>query len=57
MESEKKTKRPIKKVFSGPMIQYKSTRMPVIEEMNSSEKYVSENKKNDALTIHSKHNF
>ncbi|KAJ8984745.1 hypothetical protein NQ317_005010 [Molorchus minor] len=31
MESEKKTKRPMKKVFSGPMLQYKSTRMPIVE--------------------------
>ncbi|XP_018574721.1 vacuolar protein sorting-associated protein 72 homolog [Anoplophora glabripennis] len=37
MESEKKTKRPIKKVFSGPTIQYRSTRMPVIEEIDNSE--------------------
>lgn len=40
MESEKKTRRPVKKVYSGPMIQYKSTRMPIIEEMETSERYV-----------------
>ncbi|KAF7266060.1 vacuolar protein sorting-associated protein YL-1 [Rhynchophorus ferrugineus] len=32
MESEKKTKRVLKKVFSGPVIKYTSTRMPLIEE-------------------------
>ncbi|RZC43151.1 vacuolar protein sorting-associated protein 72 -like protein, partial [Asbolus verrucosus] len=34
MESEKKTKRTVKRVISGPVIQYRSTRMPVIEEIN-----------------------
>lgn len=33
MESEKKTKRTVKRVCIGPMIQYKSTRMPIIEEI------------------------
>ncbi|KAG5883427.1 hypothetical protein JTB14_005638 [Gonioctena quinquepunctata] len=37
MESEKKTRRSIKKVYSGPMIQYKSCRMPIIEEKDTSE--------------------
>ncbi|CAG9815265.1 unnamed protein product [Phaedon cochleariae] len=37
MESEKKIKRPAKKVYSGPMIQYKSTRMPIIDEMDNIE--------------------
>lgn len=32
LESEKKTKRIVKKTYTGPIIQYKSTRMPVIEE-------------------------
>ncbi|CAH0559673.1 unnamed protein product [Brassicogethes aeneus] len=36
MESEKKTKRSDKKAFTGPVIQYKSTRMPVIKDINSS---------------------
>ncbi|XP_074033493.1 vacuolar protein sorting-associated protein YL-1 isoform X2 [Leptinotarsa decemlineata] len=35
MESEKKTRRSIKKVYSGPMIQYKSCKMPIIEEMDT----------------------
>ncbi|EEZ98296.2 vacuolar protein sorting-associated protein 72 homolog [Tribolium castaneum] len=34
MESEKKTKRTVKKVINGPVIQYRSTRMPIIEEIN-----------------------
>lgn len=33
MESEKKTKRIIKKAYSGPIIRYTSTSMPVIEEV------------------------
>jgi vacuolar protein sorting-associated protein 72 len=32
MESEKKSKRTVKKVINGPVIQYKSVRMPVIED-------------------------
>lgn len=32
MENEKKARRPLKKHCSGPMIQYRSTRMPIIEE-------------------------
>lgn len=32
MENEKKTKRTDKKVYSGPIIQYKSTKMPVLEQ-------------------------
>lgn len=33
MESEKKTRRTVKRVCIGPMIQYRSTRMPIIEEI------------------------
>lgn len=33
MESEKKTKRAVKRVCSGPVIQYRSMRMPLIEEI------------------------
>ncbi|KAJ8961634.1 hypothetical protein NQ314_005886 [Rhamnusium bicolor] len=46
MESEKKTKRPVKKVYSGPMIQYKSTRMPIIEEIDTSESTVKQENSN-----------
>lgn len=35
MENEKKTKRPTKKLYTGPIIQYKSTRMPIVEEIDS----------------------
>ncbi|XP_072383940.1 vacuolar protein sorting-associated protein 72 homolog isoform X2 [Diabrotica undecimpunctata] len=34
LENEKKAKRPLKKQGSGPVIQYRSTRMPIIEEVN-----------------------
>ncbi|CAG9861778.1 unnamed protein product [Phyllotreta striolata] len=37
LENEKKTKRPIKKMSSGPMIQYKSMRMPVIQTIDTNE--------------------
>ncbi|KAJ3666307.1 hypothetical protein Zmor_001757 [Zophobas morio] len=40
MESEKKTKRTVKKVVSGPVIQYRSTRMPIIEEVETKKKDV-----------------
>lgn len=33
MESEKKSKRTVKRAYSGPVIQYRSTRMPLIEEI------------------------
>lgn len=34
LESEKKTKRIVKKTITGAVIQYRSTRMPVIEEID-----------------------
>lgn len=34
MESEKKNKRTVKRVHRGPVIQYYSTRMPLIEEID-----------------------
>ncbi|KAJ8917174.1 hypothetical protein NQ315_012666 [Exocentrus adspersus] len=36
LENEKKTKRPLKKTCTGPMVQYRSTRMPIIEEVDTS---------------------
>ena len=33
LESEKKTKRPIKKVFSEPTVEYNSLRIPIIEDV------------------------
>lgn len=33
MESEKKSKRTVKRGYSGAVIQYRSTRMPLIEEI------------------------
>lgn len=38
MESEKKSKRTVKRVHSGPVIQYRSTRMPLIEEIEEPNK-------------------
>lgn len=37
MESEKKNKRAVKRAYSGAVIQYRSTRMPLIEEIEVSE--------------------
>lgn len=37
MESEKKAKRPAKKVYNGPMIRYHSMRIPLIEEIDIEE--------------------
>lgn len=36
LENEKKSRRIVKKVFSGPMIRYHSMRMPVIEQIEDS---------------------
>lgn len=38
LESEKKTRRPVKKIFNGPTIQYQSLKFPVIEEIASNDK-------------------
>lgn len=35
MESEKKSRRPVKRVRIGPVIRYHSMRMPLIEETSS----------------------
>lgn len=37
MESEKKSRRPLKRVSVGPVIRYHSTRMPLIEEIPNEE--------------------
>lgn len=49
MESEKKTKRPIKKVFTGPTIRYHSMRLPIIEdvEMEDLKNVKKENEKTE----------
>lgn len=38
LESEKKTRRPVKKIFNGPTIQYHSLKFPVIEEVATNDK-------------------
>lgn len=35
LENEKKTRRIIKKAYNGPLIKYTSTRMPLIEELET----------------------
>lgn len=43
LESEKKTKRTVKRAISGPVIQYKSIQMPIIEELSSKREFKEDN--------------
>ncbi|KAI4457637.1 yl-1 protein transcription factor-like 1 [Holotrichia oblita] len=47
LESEKKTRRPVKRIFNGPTIQYHSLKFPVIEEIVSNDKVKKESEEQD----------
>nr|XP_022903798.1 vacuolar protein sorting-associated protein 72 homolog [Onthophagus taurus] len=45
LESEKKSRRPVKKVFNGPTIIYQSLKFPIIEEISDETKQEDDDKK------------
>ncbi|GJQ69082.1 YL-1 [Trypoxylus dichotomus] len=47
LESEKKTKRPVKKVFGGPTIRYHSLKFPAIEEISKKDDLKKESQEQD----------